>query len=808
MPDLPVASPPAPPREDVVRPSFGMRRLDRDQLIPWLVAALIAVVVYVVLDHTNPGVRRVTAVLLPTAVIVLWAMPRRWIQGLAVIAAGWLVAAGAVSYLVSAVGQTPPVGQAVGGAAFYDTPYQGGQYGAVASVAIPVLVSLAAVALSWLSHRRDGTLRDTTSPTPATDRIARAGRAWPMWLGAAVLAFTLVPDLAAYLRQESTPLPYGWDTANLIAWQGFVAEGLTPMKDFFYPYGFQWLFTLRNFGPMAQWFAQVAMIAIATRSLWQLSGRRPWRVLACLLVLIVMGAWNAELWRYFPAMLIAFTYAALGPPGAPRSWTDRLVFTLACVLAALIEPDMVATGLIGVALIVAGQLVAGELSWRRGRLLVDGIADAIPIAIAVAILLVIWVLQGTTSDNLHFFSEFSAVSAQSATLETVYGPLGLMKLYPDQYTIAAVAPALLAVAALWWAWWSPHERASVRALLLGGSGVGLSLLLKNFVRPIGDLELLPILLALSWSILLLWPTTSLLRLSAWAACVGATACLFDEGGVATQYLDSAVKSPAHAVSSIEVALNRPERIRAATAEFSAARFTGWPDLAIADWLLAAAPHGTTPSFAIFGDSPMTYVLLHQRPPYQTDMYDAGRISEQRTMLSDLERSRPAYMVYRFDFAQDGFPYDIRDPLVFAWMIRNYVPVKSYPIADILRRRAPGEPIAAAFWTARMGALEDLEYVPSLSTAAQSPTCSAGPGCARYVMADGRAAPTSLVVLDIRGDGRAFEVEFRDRAGVADYPIRLDRLWFAPLVGPDPTVTSTTAGFTTRLIGFRTGGNLY
>ena len=39
------------------------------------------------------------------------------------------------------------------------------------------------------------------------------------------------------------------------------------MKDFFYPYGFQWLYSLRSFGPLFQWLAQIAMLA---RRYWAL----------------------------------------------------------------------------------------------------------------------------------------------------------------------------------------------------------------------------------------------------------------------------------------------------------------------------------------------------------------------------------------------------------------------------------------------------------------------------------------------------------------------------------------------------------
>jgi hypothetical protein len=82
-----------------------------------------------------------------------------------------------------------------------------------------------------------------------------------------------------------------------------------------------------------------------------------------------------------------------------------------------------------------------------------------------------------------------------------------------------------------------------------------------------------------------------------------------------------------------------------------------------------------------------------------------------------------YIIWSKPFFQDGLPYDVRDPLVFSWMIQRYVPLKVSTATDILRRRRPGEAIPAAFWSSELGGGVDLEYMPSGSDAAQSPSCN-------------------------------------------------------------------------------------
>ncbi len=124
--------------------------------------------------------------------------------------------------------------------------------------------------------------------------------------------------MRAWLHQESTPLVYGWDLSNLTAWQGLVQMGLVPMKDFFYPYGFQWLYALRSFGPLFQWLAQIAMLGVATWALLRLTRGRTIRVLACLLAVALVGTWSPQLWRYLPALLVPIAYGALRPTAHRR----------------------------------------------------------------------------------------------------------------------------------------------------------------------------------------------------------------------------------------------------------------------------------------------------------------------------------------------------------------------------------------------------------------------------------------------------------------------------------------------------------
>jgi hypothetical protein len=190
------------------------------------------------------------------------------------------------------------------------------------------------------------------------------------------------------------------------------------------------------------------------------------------------------------------------------------------------------------------------------------------------------------------------------------------------------------------------------------------------------------------------------------------------------------------------------------------------------------------------------------------MYDASRISDQTYVLDELHARRPPYLIWARTFVQDGVPYNIRTPLLYTWMVRNFVPVRSFSTADVLRRRAPGEAIPVSYWTTQFGSTIDLGYIPSLSGAATAPPCRQGPGCTEYALARGRAKPGTIVTLDVTGNDHTLRVAFAVRSGVSTYPVRLDRLWFSPIVGASPVVRSMTPGFTASTQRLRSGDNLY
>lgn len=791
------------------------------QALPALAASIVAAAITaVVLGALSADALRVSAIFIALLAVALGLGTDRWILAIGALVITWWLAAVLVRFLPDALNPNPSVAQAIGGAAVFNTPYRGPQIAAVLSVALPTLVAFAAVVLSritsiapfgWNHPEQAHSVREAR--TSVTRTSASVGRVLPLGIGAAVVLFTIFPDLKTILHGAGTKLPYDWDLSNISAWAGLVQFGLVPMKDFFYPYGFQWIFGVGTEGPIYLWLVQGATLALMAWSLWRLTGASTWRVIACLLAVVIIGTWPQSVWRYLPAVAVTTTYAALGPGRHHRFTRGHVVFFLACLLAGLLGADLLGYGLVGAVLVFAGEFVSVGAERRPRRLAVALALDAAPVLLAVVVILLVWVATGTFAGNVRFFAGFSAVSAQSAPNEQEFGPLGNMVLEPATYSLWAVIPALMTAAGLLWARFRPPDMTSPAGLLLGAAGISLGMVLKFLVRPIDDQVLIAPVVALTWTAILTWNSHSAVRAAASAAAVAGLLVFLGQGGAESpeSYLRTAVNAPKRAVRTVSALLDSSLRARAARDAVDPSRFTTWPDFAVTTDYAVTMRRSPVPPFAIVGDSQMTYVLLRQKPPYQLDMYDASQIAEQRVLVNELVRRRPPYLIWREDFDQDGVPYDVRTPLVFTYMVANYLPVRSFvnPIVDILRRRPAGAPVATDFWRSRLGTMEDLGYIPSFSTAADSPTCAAGPDCVPYVIVHGHARRSgATIAFDVTGNGRTYRVRMWSRRGVDVYPVRLDRLWFWPLLGPKPRFAAATPGYAALAEGLRSGGNLY
>jgi hypothetical protein len=768
-------------------------------------------------DYVNLRRDRVLMVLIGLGVAILALPSRQLLLGVGALTATWIVGRFAYVVVPDQVFIDTPVQEAVGGAAYYGTPYLPGQLAAVLLMAVVLLAGIGLVLVGRRRGSRPFAPEARAEPVGVPTSSSSVERG-VVWIGVALLALTVVPNLTFVALGDPLAVYKGaldgtWDPANLMTWQWLIDEGAVPMKDFFWPYGQTWVFDVFPLGPVWEWLANCGILALAAWALWRLAPAqgRAVRVLLCVMAFLLVAAWAGSVWRYSVPLVLALVYAGVGPARHRTPTGGHLVLALAALNAALWGIDLLIYGLAGMACVLIGEVLSGRVALRPVKGIARGLlVDALAMA-SILIVPLLWVLQDAVEGNLRFVFGLRGVSAASALVQDAQGALKeLIGLRPTYEMISVMAPALLLAAGLVHSVLGKGRSAAVSPVLLAAGGVSFAILLKHLVRIQYDLMFLIPMLAGLWSAILAWESRRWVLAAAVGALGGTLVWMVDRAGSLDPYLNSATESPSRLVENLALA-DESDRIAAVDRrQFTRANLPAWPtDRSMAIQLQAVMRQEPEDSFAVLGDLPYVYIYFDERPPYHVQLYDASRLDEQEAMVEALEKTDPELILWRRDFVQDGVPQAVRTPLVMKWAAERYVPVRRGDPSDVLRRRAPGEDVAREYWRSRLGEPLPLGFVPASSDAEDAEQCASGDGCNAYAVIEGDpTARGQAVDMTISGRGQSFAVQLLGRPGEEEYPVRLDRLWFASLVGPNPAVDTSTPGFEGRLERRRSGDDLW
>jgi hypothetical protein len=628
--------------------------------------------------------------------------------------------------------------------------------------------------------------------------------------GTILLALTLLPDLKAMLLDKPPPFTaVDLDQGNLVTWFWLEQRGAFPMRDYWYPYGGQWTFAVYPLGPVWDWFYQVVVLGLFAWALYRLNGGRTVRTILCVAAFVVVSVWAPSVWRYGPALAPALCLAAIGPASHTRLTWGHAVFGLACLAAAFLGPDiLVVEALSGIVLVVIGEWLRAARPWRQW---VRGLAiDAIPFVATVVLLVAYWLVTHSFDGNIRLWLGLDKVSAGYAIDQVQMGPLTGVTVAPTIAAILIALTFLVVSAGLVQTVWNRGRDFGAAPILLAGGGVAFATLLKYVVRPYGYELLYVPLIALVWAAIVLLGRRAWLTIAAAAVFVGALVALAQiDNNALRNYWFSLSEVPSRVVGAASLVGDRPEIRKRADDQFAPERFKARPEAPIAN-ALKVMTGGNVPTFATLGDWSVLYLLLNQDPPYQIDYYDAAQIAEQENMLSVLKKEDPQLLVWNPVFGVDNVPYWVRNPMIFTWAVENYTYLADLPQSSFaLRKRRPGEPINYDWWRSHFPNPLDLGAIPAMSTGADQTSCRSGTGCVPYAIVHGKPARSGQVVaFHVDGMGGRYPVVMRSVKGRDTMAVRLDRLWFWPIVGRHARISSDTTGYSLEVEDKRAGDALY
>ena len=737
------------------------------------------------------------------AIFLAAASPPTWKEraiALAALLATWLLAYLGILLGVAQIATLPPVSDAVGGAAYWGTPVIGAQLGAAATAAV---LLLAAVGFAKLCGRSAD-----ASPV-AVENVAEptgSAREW-LWIGLGTLicVAALTPRLGSSVLDSLRGAPPRWDFQNLIAWEWAIDRGLVPGRDFFFPYGGIEAFYRFPEGVVLLWLSKAATLGLVAWAIGRLSEPRERisRALVAVVVVVLLGEWSESTWRYAVPVAIVAAYASAGPLHGGRSKRTWAVIAAAFIGCGLYGLDLLGYAAVGCLAVASGELLSGNarLSWSTAKY---ALADLIPFCVALMGTLGIWWIRGSFRGNAQWWLDPGGVSAFGASDQRKFGALmdGIVAA-PTVPMILTGITFLLLASGLLLTFQSGRRHAGAAAILLGAAGVSFAVLLKHLVRPQFDVLLIVPLLGFTWAAAVLFTRRNLLTVISCALLAGSFVALIQDRGGFRSLAEQAINAPSRVVQGLGMFGNPDALARADRRRFDAVVFPGWS----VEPNLAAAVHqvtGPRKSFAVLGEAPGVYFLLKQPFPYHSDLYDVAPIGQQQEMVAAMRADPPDVLLWRRDAKIDEVPQTVRAPLVMAYAVSNYVPLRQYQKRgpspfDILRRRRAYEAVDLAFWRDRLSSTEDLGFVPVASDALGSPRChSLGRSCTPYAIVTGSARSRGeAVTVAVRGAGGSYRARFRALEGRGSYAIRLDRLWYWPFAGNTVRLAVENRGWTVK-----------
>jgi hypothetical protein len=596
-----------------------------------------------------------------------------------------------------------------------------------------------------------------------------------------------------------------------VFWQFMTTSGRVPMKDFFYPYGLQYLFAanapwgvLITYTSFMAFWVYVVFGTFFVLSRYFASGALV-RRFSFVAAILAIGALTGDIplqARYAGSLGVVLLFAGIDadtPTLAPR----RILFAVGLAHLVLFEMAQVAYAALPILLLAVVEVLRFRVRGRRAfvswasRTLAT---LAVPIGVGLAILASLKELGGTVA----FYSQFRALDAAWGAVsqidQWISHPNGLAGFV---YWAATISLML----GVWGVLTTPGRLRSAHATVAAVGLLAFMMLQKNVLRQGIESEIwLPAVYGLVLWIAVVTQVGFVRHRVAAAVTVGSLTALTVASGGLSSGLGTLAHGPARMARSVaSLATDREAFSVAARTRFAPFRFAHHPtDLSVARVLRhdPAVAHGGR--VWIMGDDVGVEILLGRTSPYYFNTFwETSPVAWQRKLVRQLMATPPAVAVWNPQESQfDGVPNLVRVPLVFDWAIKHLTPREQVGSFEILRPRRAGEPIQRDWWRRRLGSSLDLGRLPESIRVGKRP-CSVGPDCRSYAIVS-FAKETALppeVSLSVLVNRRVFRVMFGVSPQQQRYVIDLDRLWFwhdAP-VGAHRVVNPSVEGATVEVV---------
>lgn len=566
-----------------------------------------------------------------------------------------------------------------------------------------------------------------------------------------------------------------WDSDNAVTWWYMIKNGDLPFRDFWYPYALSFAYDIVSpWGNFFQYFVWLGLfgaifyfVVIISRTYWA----------GAILTLALLLGWHSlfpQPERHLFPFVICLTYIAASGVDKNKKITIW-PFWLATCVGLIIEPSQVAYAALGVALVLSFDLFeTSKLQWRPlvKRLVRDFAVPAIFLCVVVTLLALSGVIQNVSDLYLEMGSATNYMAlptsldlnggniAKSSSF-LVVGPFIILALGIYERTLAG----------------NPNDLLPKAIMAVGA--IGVMQLQKHGVRPIDWALFFSSAIGILLYSVLLGRRMGMKVALLFGGMVGFTVAIFINIGVVNQAWQRLVNAGQRVTAAAHVVTMDTKELAAYRADqLSPARLKLFSEeAALLDKLKSRV--GYMPNFYSLTDAPILYVLAGAKPPYQFNGFSMSPIFEQIKMVDYLHSRKIEYVIVEpAKMFFDGFSYAVRLPVLYNYIVANYVPDFATQRFSIFRLRKPSEPTSLVAWTSVLDATVNLGHLPVYSAPPESSSLNCESDCEEILKVTiNKTEQEHLVTIPFMVNGKTLGISFVAVPGKMEYWIKLNRIWF-------------------------------
>lgn len=602
------------------------------------------------------------------------------------------------------------------------------------------------------------------------------------FMSALFIAFNF-PDLLTALNtmKESPLIVDGFDTLNISSWSYLSLAGFLPYRDFWFPYGADFLeIGIAPQSLLWRFKEQLITFAVVLYILFSYCGRR---IIPACIIIITLGIFiDLEVFLATGRYLLCFTLVGFFYSIASKREQNFYIFSLFGIYAAwcLVQDP--------VQIMYATPALMLSIYFCFKRSARGAYSPTLLKACACALISFVTILVGFLAslyrmDGLHSYMEFylnlHSISVSSSTSSPIYDWSVTRWSYDSLLFYGLNLLTFIAVFHLA----NEKHRLSLELGEVIAPILVLSVLVfqKALIRQQhGQDVLCLIFLGLVLHFLFFYSSLKKREQLIFSVLCGMLMGSLYSSLYMAKYLEFKMSLARNIFSNLAVAINHPIAAPEVIDRYYSSKNLAGIDLDHRLALEYLEGKGLTHSGSeifVLGDNSYYYPALNQIPCPYISLYDSSGIRAQQAQVQCLRERSPKFIIWDSSFKIfDDVPHTVRVPLIFDYVVEHYVPQRKFGSIYILSRRLEGEREDFEFWTEQLGTEVNQGAVPFRSNISRFKNCESD-SCFSFVRIDG-----SITGITVKVDGKPFTIKFNKPNSVLinepdNCSVLLDRLWF-------------------------------